>query len=210
VDFPGSKPPLIGLWQPFVVVELHDTRGEAAKQALELYRLSFSSPAEPPDDQIERLMHKGFYRTLVMYNEEGLVIACAFTIELPCSSVYHVDYFAVRPGMRGGGIGTKFFNSMVDFFRNEAKYPCITLESETRMVPYYLKLKCTDMQVQSDSFGDDKYFLLCYHLTPPSPAPNPLHDTTDTSTLSSPTDWEQVVKDLKDTLNNAAVFVAFC
>lgn len=78
MDFTGSKPPLIGLWQPFTVAELHDVRGEAAQQALELYRLSFSSPAEPPDNQIARLMHKGFYRTLVMYNEEGLVIACAF------------------------------------------------------------------------------------------------------------------------------------
>lgn len=192
------------------MVELHDVHSTAAKEALELYKLSFSSPAEPPDRQIQRLMQKGFYRTLVMYNEEGLVIACAFTLELPSSSVYHVDYFCVRPGMRGGGIGTKFFNSMVEFFKNDAKFSYITLESETRMVPYYLKLKCTDMQVQSDSFGDDKYYLLYFALRPssdPAPSPSPSSALASSSFADG---LAQVVVDVKTALHDAAVFVAVC
>jgi hypothetical protein len=106
------------------------------------------------------------------------------------------------------GIGTKFFNSMVDFFSLDGKYPYVTLESETRMIPYYLKLKCTDMHVQSDSFGDDKYFLLYFHLSPSStsdavPSPTP--------TTTSPLDGlEKVVVDLKTVLHDAAVFVAVC
>lgn len=116
-------------------------------------------------------------------------------MELPQSDVYHVDYFCVRPGMRGGGIGSKFFNGMVDFFKSEVKYPYITLESETRMVPYYLKLNCVDMKVQSDSFGEDKYFLLFFRLV--SECPNPIEDGLD-----------QVVVDLKGVLHMAAVLVA--
>jgi len=197
LEFPGSKPPLLGLGNPYSVVELQDPSCVAAQQALELYRVSFSSPAEPPDSQIEKLMQKGFYRTLVMYNEDGLVIACAFTIELPHSAVYHVDYFCVRPGMRGGGIGTKFFNAMVDFFKGDAKYPYITLESETRMVPYYLKLKCTDMQVPSDSFGDDKYYLLFFRLGEQLPSP-PIEEGLD-----------KVVVDLKGVLHLATVLLSF-
>lgn len=177
------------------MVELCDPNSTACRQALELYRASFSSPAEPPDIQIAKLMQKGFYRTLAMFNDEGLVIACAFAIELPQSDVYHVDYFCVRPGMRGGGIGSKFFNGMVDLFKNEAKYPYITLESETRMVPYYLKLKCVDMKVQSDSFGEDKYYLLFVSLV--QECANPIENG-----------LEQVVTDLKGVLHMAAVLVA--
>jgi len=192
LDFQGNEPPEEFV-VPHTVVELHDLSGVAARQALELYRVSFSSPAEPPDTQIEKLMHKGFYRTLVMYNEEGLVIACAFVVELTHSAVYHVDYFCVRPGMRGGGIGSKFFKSMVEFFKREAKYSYITLESETRMVPYYLKLNCADMHVQSDSFGDDKYYLLHFRL----------------SESAQPIDGlDQVVIDLKGVLHLAAVYIA--
>jgi len=178
------------------VVELIDPSGLAAQQALELYRVSFASPAEPPDVQIERLMQKGFYRTLAMFNDEGLVIACAFVVELPQSDVYHVDYFCVRPGMRGGGIGSKFFNGMVEFFKGEAKYPYITLESETRMVPYYLKLNCVDMHVQSDSFGEDKYYLLFFRLSE-GECVNPIENSLD-----------KVVVDLKGVLHMAAVLVA--
>eukprot|EP00026_Physarum_polycephalum_P014297 Phypoly_transcript_14795.p1 GENE.Phypoly_transcript_14795~~Phypoly_transcript_14795.p1 ORF type:complete len:158 (+),score=39.64 Phypoly_transcript_14795:408-881(+) len=157
-------------------------------------------------------MQKGFYRTLVMYNEEGLVIACAFTLELPSSSVYHVDYFCVRPGMRGGGIGTKFFNSMVEFFAHDAKYPYITLESATNMIPYYLKLKCTDMHVQSDEFGDDKYYLLYFRLSPPPSLAPSSESTPAPSPVPSPFDsnLEKVVVDLKTVLHDAAVFVAVC
>ena len=60
------------------MVELIDPDAPAAREALELYRVSFSSPAEPPDTQIDQLMHKGFYRLLVTYNEEGAVLACAY------------------------------------------------------------------------------------------------------------------------------------
>jgi len=140
-------------------------------------------------------MQKGFYRTLAMFNDDGLVIACAFVVELPQSDVYHVDYFCVRPGMRGGGIGSKFFNGMVDLFKSEAKYPYITLESETRMVPYYLKLKCVDIKVQSDSFGEDKYYLLFFRLV--GECANPIENG-----------LEQVVTDLKGVLHMAAVLVA--
>lgn len=97
--------------------------------------------------------------------------------------------------MRGGGIGSKFFNGMVDFFKSEAKYPYITLESETRMVPYYLKLKCVDMKVQSDTFGEDKYFLLFFRLV--EECADPIENGLD-----------KVVTDLKGVLHMAAVLVA--
>ena len=60
-------------------------------------------------------------------------------LELFTSGVYHVDYFCVRPGLRGNGVGTKFFQALAEHFRQEGRFSLLTLESETRMVPYYLK-----------------------------------------------------------------------
>jgi hypothetical protein len=100
---------------------------------------------------------------------------------------------------------------MVEFFTREAKYPYITLESATSMIPYYLKLKCTDMHVQSDSFGDDKYYLLYFHLSSSTPAlSSESPSTTSPVPLSFDSGLEKVVVDLKTVLHDAAVFVAVC
>lgn len=64
--------------QPYSVCELLDPDETASRQALELFKVSFSSPAEPPYTHIDHLLHNGFYRLFVMFNEDGLVIACAY------------------------------------------------------------------------------------------------------------------------------------
>jgi len=181
------------------VVELRDPDDPAAREALELYRVSFSSPAEPPYTQIDQLMRRGFYRLLVTFNEEGAVIACAYIIELSNSGVYHLDYFCVKPGSRGGGIGSKFFNGVAAFLKREHNHPYLTLESETSLVPYYLKQHCTDPHVQSDSHEDHKYYLLYLTLTHDDVAP--------TKTDEFEASLDKVVADLKGTLHLASVFV---
>lgn len=199
LECPGSKPPRIGYGQPLSVVELLDPEDPAAREALELYRVSFSSPAEPPYTQIDQLMHKGFYRLLVMFNEEGSVIACAYIIELPNNDVYHLDYFCVKPGSRGGGIGSKFFNGTVDFLKRERRYSYFTLESETQLVGYYHKLHCTDPHVQSDTFGDHTYYLLYMPLDDVTTA-------TDDVRTRFEAELDKVVADIKGTLHLAAMF----
>lgn len=181
------------------MVELIDPGAPAAREALELYRVSFSSPAEPSDTQIDQLMHKGFYRLLVTYNEEGAVLACAYIIELSNSDVYHLDYFCVKPGSRGGGIGAKFFHAVADFLKRERKHPYLTLEAETKLVPYYLKQNCTDPHVQSDSHEEHKYYLLYKPLDDVAAARD------DVARFEGALD--KVVADLKGTLHLASVFV---
>lgn len=95
-----------------------------------------------------------------MNNEDGLVIACAFVMELETTGVYHMDYFCVRPEARGNGIGGKFLRSLIEFFRIESKYDVLTLESEAKMVPWYLRQGCHDLGIQSDKWEELKWSLL--------------------------------------------------
>lgn len=195
-----------------------EVEDQLSGQVLELYTISFGSPAEPHERHIAKLMRCHFYRVFVMVNEDGIVIACAFVLELSKSQVYHVDYFCVRPGLRGNGVGTKFFQALADLFQQEGRFPFLTLESETRMVPYYLKQACVDLHIQSDHYEELKWFLLMKPLScdlPPDLTESSIFslETADhSSTFSSPLQSTMgavlrgVVVELKNVLADAALF----
>jgi len=173
-------------------------------QVLELYTLSFACPAEPTERHIAKLMRCHFYRVFVMTNEEDVVIACAFVLELIKTGVCHLDYFCVRPGLRGNGVGSKFFHALAEQFRAEGNFPFLTLESETRMIPYYLKQACLNLHVQSDHYEELKWFLLVKPLTCDLPPDLSGADCTSTSVASVREVLEGVVVNLKTVLADAA------
>jgi len=133
-----------------------------------------------------------------MENEDGVIIACAFVLELMHSGVYHLDYFCVHPEYRGNGIGSKFFHGMADYFQSEGKYPLLTLESETKMIPYYIRQGCWNLSIQSDKYEEMTWYLLA----------KPLALEGDEVEM----DWEsvltQMVLDLKKVLAMAAMEAA--
>jgi len=159
---------------------------KSCAQALQLYSDSFFPPAEPPVRQIQQLTSTHFYRVIVMQNENSEVIAAAFVVELHEHACYHIDYLCVRSDCRGNGVGGKFFKSLSNYFRSEQRYPIITLESETKMVGWYIKQQCFNLNVQSDQIQEDdgeirRWWLLFVplgNLIPPSPS------TSDTETDS--------------------------
>ncbi|KAN0040502.1 hypothetical protein ACTA71_008839 [Dictyostelium dimigraforme] len=120
------------------------------KQALEMYGQSFFEPTEPGKNHLHTLCNKGLYRMMVMEDDKGLVLACAFIVEVHAYKSYHMDYLAVRPGIRGGGLGGKFFKQLTTHLRNEQKYLIITFESEPKLVPWYLRMSCLHLNVISD------------------------------------------------------------
>ncbi|KAN0040909.1 hypothetical protein ACTFIV_003445 [Dictyostelium citrinum] len=120
------------------------------KQALEMYGQSFFEPTEPGKNHLHTLCNRGLYRMMVMEDDKGLVLACAFIVEVHAYKSYHMDYLAVRPGIRGGGLGGKFFKQLTTHLRNEQKYLIITFESEPKLVPWYLRMSCLHLNVVSD------------------------------------------------------------
>lgn len=48
------------------------------KQALEMYGSSFFEPTEPGKNHLHTLCNRGLYRMMVMEDDKGLVLACAF------------------------------------------------------------------------------------------------------------------------------------
>eukprot|EP01113_Clastostelium_recurvatum_P033907 TRINITY_DN4539_c0_g1_i2.p1 TRINITY_DN4539_c0_g1~~TRINITY_DN4539_c0_g1_i2.p1 ORF type:complete len:167 (-),score=42.96 TRINITY_DN4539_c0_g1_i2:30-530(-) len=105
-------------------------------------------------------MHNHFYRVFYMVDPKGVVVACALVVELAQTSSYHIDYFCVRPGMRGGGLGGRFFQRLVSYLEAESKFTMITLESELKMIPWYIKQGCLDWEVVSDTYGEQTWHLL--------------------------------------------------
>jgi len=133
-----------------------------------------------------------------MENDAGIVIACAFVLELVNSGVYHLDYFCVHPEYRGNGIGSKFFTGMVDCLKSERKYPLLTLESETKMVSYYLRQGCWNLDIQSDHYQDMTWYLLA----------KPLDLDRRDVELDRYTLLCEIVSDLKSVLARAALQAA--
>jgi len=168
--------------------------------------MSFSCPAEPPERQIAKLMRFHFYRVLTMMDGDGLVVAAAFVLELRNTGVYHVDYLCVRPGLRGNGIGSQFLRAVIDFLQRDGKYDLVTLESETRMIPWYIKHGLLDLSVKSDMYEDLTWFLLTIPLSKQlaGAVPFALHPTVS---LVLPITLSQVVFELKSML---AVAVSAC
>lgn len=143
--------------KPYAIREIFDPEHDkCCQEALLLYSQSFFPPSEPPQSQIHQLVLSHFYRVLVMENENQEVIACALVVELHEFNCYHIDYLCVRADQRGGGIGGKFFKQIADFLRSEQRYQMITLESETKMVGWYLKQGVLHLGIQSDQLEDEE------------------------------------------------------
>jgi len=133
-------------------------------QILELYSSWFHAPVEPSADRILSRITQRFYRVLYVMHKTGVVVSCAFIVEHPQTGVYHLDYLCVRPGMCGGGLGSRFFKSIVKILSAESKYDLLTLESDRSLIPWYLKLGCLNLDVESDREGDFKWYLLVHPL----------------------------------------------
>ncbi|KAF2070874.1 hypothetical protein CYY_007810 [Polysphondylium violaceum] len=179
----------------YTIREIFDPETDkCCAQALQLYSDSFFPPAEPPVRQIQQLASTHFYRVIVMQNEQSEVIACAFIVELHEHNCYHIDYLCVRSDCRGNGVGGKFFKSLSNYFRSEHRYPIITLESETKMVGWYIKQQCFNLNVQSDQLEENgemrRWWLLFVplgNLIPPSPTTSDTETDSDSDSSSSAT-----------------------
>ncbi|EGG18413.1 adenylate cyclase domain-containing protein [Cavenderia fasciculata] len=150
----------------YLVREVKDLGDRGCKEALELYSQSFFTPCEPSERHISQLVQHHFYRVIVMEEEsiaeDGtvssiMVVACAFIIEIDEFRAYHLDYFCVHPSMRGNGVGGKFFHRLQDHLREDKikRYQLVTLESETKMVGWYLKQNAIHLNVESDHLLED-------------------------------------------------------
>lgn len=80
-----------------------------------------------PWNMIEALYRQGVYEPIGFY-ECGKLIAYALLVTPKDCCTVLLDYFAVLPLYRGGGIGSEILNTLKEHFKGRAKY--IILESE--------------------------------------------------------------------------------
>lgn len=142
-------------------------------EALDLYKTTFLVPGNQ-EQPIERIATHFFNRNdKILVNLKKLpnrdkcgVAAVAIICMLKDNStVCHLDYLAVNPEYRGGGIGSIFMTKFVIPTICQQYQRNITLECEGRLINWYCKLGAKKIDQLSESMlGDNKtlYSLLCF------------------------------------------------
>lgn len=115
-------------------VTVVDVRDHDLRHVAELY-LRVMVPSFPPDEleSEEELMsglRSGRSRVLVAVGEDGVVLGGAVGEYFPRSNAMLLAYLAVRPGGRGGGIGSTVLRAAKDAWAAELGPRFIALEVE--------------------------------------------------------------------------------
>lgn len=142
-------------------------------EALDLYKTTFLVPGnqEQPVERIARHFFNRDDKILVnlkkLPNRDRLGVAAMAIICMLKENdhVCHLDYLAVNPEYRGGGIGTKFITQCVLKTMREQHKRHVTLECEDKLVNWYCKLGATRIDVLPQSvLGENstRYSLLCF------------------------------------------------
>lgn len=79
-----------------------------------LYLSSFPQPERVPLDKLLSLMHHAQCSFLGYYNDNDDLVGFTYTYRNHNSNLYWLFYFAVMPGMRGKGYGTRILAHLLE------------------------------------------------------------------------------------------------
>ena len=89
------------------------------KEAEQIYHTHMERDFPPselkPFSSVQDMMHRGMYEPLALY-EDGQLAAYAWQTVLPDCPGALLDYFAVLPDRRGGGVGTRALHALVGYY----------------------------------------------------------------------------------------------
>jgi GNAT superfamily N-acetyltransferase len=108
------------------------------KQALALYHEAFPKAGRKPDAILEGMFGKG-QSYLHTEEENGEVTAMAVTGIAPRSNLLIIDYLAVKAGLQGQGIGSRFVREVADWARTEKRLDGILIEAEAHPGPEHAR-----------------------------------------------------------------------
>ena len=88
----------------------------AAQTIYETYMVQDFPPSElKPFASVQGLMRRGLYEPLALY-ADGALAAYAWLVVLPGCPGALLDYFAVLPERRGGGVGTRALQALAGHY----------------------------------------------------------------------------------------------
>lgn len=135
------------------------------KEAEQIYHTHMERDFPPselkPFSSVQDMMHRGMYEPLALY-EDGQLAAYAWQTVLPDCPGALLDYFAVLPDRRGGGVGTRALHALVGYYTPrkqtlilECEHPAFAPDPAVakRRVGFYLRAGARATAMESLVFG---------------------------------------------------------
>lgn len=182
------------------------------KETLEMYTSTFLGKDEFTSNEITVMMKLGIYRLFILYQHDlplingqpRSVAAYMFVANYRRQKVYHIEYFAVSPSLRGKGIGSVMFHSIVNLLEIEAKRNdftvMLTLECEQHLLSFYSRLGMLNSQLKPNDWkvmhGGKEQVISYYYMI------KPLNDTNTDSKLYQNSYILNMRKDLNYCVHN--------
>lgn len=136
----------------------------AAARAVYQERMTVDFPADElkPFRAVEEMMRAGIYEPLAFYDGAGAMTAYAWQTALPERRNALIDYFAVDPALRGGGVGTAALRALADYYAPrraslliECEHPAEAPDAAAarRRIGFYLRAGARATAMESRVFG---------------------------------------------------------
>lgn len=133
--------------------------------AEEIYRRYMERDFPPgelkPFAAVRELLRRGLYEPLALY-EDGALCAYAWQTVLPACPGALLDYFAVLPDRRGGGVGTRALRTLAAYYAPrkqtliiECEHPSFAPDpaAARRRIGFYLRAGARATAMESLLFG---------------------------------------------------------
>ena len=115
-----------------------------------------------PFASIRQMLRSGIYEPLAVWDDTGHMVAYAWQAVLPGCKNALIDYYAVLPGLRGGGVGSSVLAALAAYYAprigtliiecehpSEAPDPAIA----RRRIGFYLRAGARATAMESRVFG---------------------------------------------------------
>jgi len=128
------------------------TAANADEQIMHLYQTAFPEDEQIPWDDLVRLIGEMILDFTAYYDEDGFV---GFTIVYPRPSFNWYWYFAVRPELRGQGLGQQILTALMEKYKGQScvldmespRQECDNIIQRRRRHAFYLRNGFRDTHV---------------------------------------------------------------
>lgn len=129
------------------VVLITETSSELYLLTTSLFASTFHGEVDPTVATVNEFVQSGKYKILALVDrQDNSVVGGAILGDITGihKDVVILEYFFVNPEKRGKGIGSKWFNTLVGYLKDNTTYKYMILECVENLIGFYNRLGAVD------------------------------------------------------------------
>jgi GNAT superfamily N-acetyltransferase len=129
------------------VVLITETSSELYLLTTSLFASTFHGEVDPSVATVSEFVQSGKYQILALVDKSDRSViggAILGDIRGVHNDVVILEYFFVNPEKRGKGIGSKWFNTLLDYLKEHTTYKYMILECVESLIGFYTRLGAVD------------------------------------------------------------------